>query len=97
MYGSYYIYVYLLKMLFFVRFNFIKKIYEIIYCERKVNRISILFINLKIYLVLKLFKVKGWDGMGRGWGMKEFIVNWSVIFKGENVRFIVNIGICIDM
>lgn len=82
-------------MLFFVRFNLTKKPHEIVYCEGKVDRISIT--NLKTYLVQKLFKVKGWDGMGRGWGMKESTANLSATFKGENVRFIVNIGTCIDM
>lgn len=85
-------------MLFFVRFVILqKKHHEIVYCEGKVNRISILFTNLKTYPVQKLFKVKGWDGMGRGWGMKESTANLSATSKGENVRFIVNTGTCIDM
>lgn len=83
-------------MLFFVRFVILpKKSDEIVYCEGKVDRISIT--NLKTYLVQKLFKVKGWDGMGRGWGMKESTANLSATSKGENVRFIVNTGTCIDM
>lgn len=83
-------------MLFFVRFVILpKKSHEIVYCEGKVDRISIT--NLKTYLVQKLFKVKGWDGMGRGWGMKESTANLSATSKGENVRFIVNTGTCIDM
>lgn len=65
MHGSHHIHVYLLKMLFFVRFVILpKKPHEIVYCEGKVDKISIT--NLKTYPVQKLFKVKGWDGRGRG-------------------------------
>lgn len=67
MHGSHHIlvHVYLLKMLFFVRFVILpKKTHEIVYCEGKVDKISIT--NLKTYPVQKLFKVKGWDGRGRG-------------------------------
>lgn len=82
-------------MLFFVRFVILpKKSHEIVYCEGKVDRISIT--NLKTYLVQKLFKVKGWDGEGLG-NEGQSTANWSATSKGENVRFIVNTGTCIDM